>query len=214
MFKKFALAAMAAVSTCAFAQTWNPSMDPSNMSAWDQKKMVMDQANAVLLGGDAYLMSNLLDRASTPANVAVALASSLSKNYYQSRIIGYEIAMSRYPVQTSYTTTVTNPDGTVTTTTTTDYSTTYAESMRPMRMIMEVPFPNRNITYDDALNILCANLDTAECTQVRDWWWNRSSEQDKDVIVRFLRADSRYADTIIYPSTFPHSTITTSGAGG
>jgi hypothetical protein len=205
MYKNFALAAMAAVSTCAFAQSnWSSSMDPNNMDFWGQKKMVMDQANSSLLGGDAYNFSNMIDRC--PANVSMALIHSLSNNYWQSRIIGYELAMSRYPVGTvsSYTTTVTNPDGTVTTTTTstTDYSTTYAENMRPMRIIMETPDP-RVISYQDALDVLTSNLNTTDSTVLRDWWWNKSTEGEKDVIVRFLRADSKFADQVFYPSTFP-----------
>jgi hypothetical protein len=201
MFKKLALLALGAVSMSAFAQssstTWQ---DPSTMTYTEAKNAVMMRSSNSLNAGDAYILSNILDRA--PSNVSTALAFALAHNTWQARIIAEEIALARYPVdRTSYTTTVTNPDGTVTTTTTTTtaYDTVYAVNMRPMRMVME-NMANRDIEYDQALGIITSNVTTAEATQLRDWWWNRATERERDVIVRALEANVKMADTV-YSST-------------
>jgi hypothetical protein len=206
MFKKLALVALAAVSVSAFAQsTWSSEwQDPSTMTYTDARMAVMKRSSASLNAGDAYLLSNIIDRA--PSNVSTALAYALAHNYWQARIISEELALSRWPVdQTSYTTTVTNPDGTVTTTTTTttsSYTTTYADNMRPMRLVMEAPNVSRDLEWSQALDILTANVTTAEATQLRDWWWNRATEREKDVVTRSLEANARLADTVTYSSAW------------
>ena len=203
MFKKISLAALAAVSTCAFAQSsWTPQ-DPSTMDFSAQKMTVMNRANSALLGGDSYDFANLIDR--TPSNVSIALVDSLCKNYMQAMMMGREIAMARYPVgsmTTSTTTTSANGAMTTTTTTTTDWSNAWANNMRPMRMVMESPMPHM-ITYDSAIDILAANVDHSQESLLRSWWWSKASEGQKDVIVKFLKADSRFADWTYYPSTMP-----------
>ncbi|HSI71763.1 MAG TPA: hypothetical protein VK934_01185 [Fimbriimonas sp.] len=202
MFKKFALAAMAVVSVSAFAADNTNWQDPSTMSYSDAKKAIMTRAWEAINPGDAYLLSNVIDR--SPTTVANALAFALAHNHWQARIISEELAMSRFPVdRTSYTTTVTNPDGTVTTTTTTTstaYTDTYAENMRPMRIVMEPNASSRDIEWGQALDILCSNITTAEATQLRDWWWNTASEREKDVMVRILEANAKLADTVTYSS--------------
>jgi hypothetical protein len=199
MFKKLALLALGAVSMSAFAQstTWQ---DPSTMTYTEAKNAVMMRSQNSLNAGDSYILSNILDRA--PTNVSTALAYALAHNHWQARIIAEEIALARFPVdRTSYTTTVTNPDGTVTTTTTTTtaYDTVYAVNMRPMRMVME-NMANRDLEYDQALNIITSNVTTAEATQLRDWWWNKATERERDVIVRALEANAKLGDTV-YSST-------------
>ena len=207
MFKKIALLALAAVSVSAMAQSssWSSNwQDPSTMTYTDARMAVMKRGFDSLNAGDAYILSNIIDRA--PTNVATPLAFALAHNHWQARIISEELVASRWPVDsTSYTTTVTNPDGTVTTTTTTTtsaYSTTYAENMRPMRMVMETPQMPRDIEWNQALDIITANVTTAEATQLRDWWWNKATEREKDVITRALEANAKLADTVTYSSAW------------
>jgi hypothetical protein len=201
MFKKLALAALGAISVSAFAQSSDSMQDPSTMTYTDAKNAVVTRAFNSINAGDAYVLSNIMDRA--PTTIANALAFGLAHNHWQAKIISEELALARYPVDsTSYTTTVTNPDGTVTTTTTTTsttYNTTYAENMRPMRMAME---SNQwtNMDWNQALDILTANITTAEATQLRDWWWNRATEREKDVIVRSLKANAKMGNTVSYSS--------------
>lgn len=207
MFKKVALMALAAVSVSAFAQSSNWSsnwQDPSTMTYSEARMSVFKRAGESLNAGDAYILSNIIDRA--PSNVSTALAYALAHNHWQARIIADELVMSRWPVDSSsYTTTVTNPDGTVTTTTTTTttaYSTTYAENMRPMRMVMEAPQMPRDIEWNQALDLITANVTSAEATQLRDWWWNKATEREKDVITRALEANAKLADTVTYSSVW------------
>ncbi|MEZ0325673.1 MAG: hypothetical protein ACAH95_07185 [Fimbriimonas sp.] len=199
MFKKLALLALGAVSVSAFGQA-SAWQDPSTMTYTEAKQAVMTRAIGSINAGDAYLLSNILDRA--PSNVSTALAFALAHNHWQARIIAEELALSRYPMdRTSYTTTVTNPDGTITTTTTTTtaYDTEYAVNMRPMRIVME-NMALRDMSYDQALDIITANVTTAEATQLRDWWWNKATERERDIIVRSLKANAKLGDTI-YSST-------------
>ncbi len=213
MFKKLALLALGAVSVSAFGQApawqdsrmaWqSPSMtwqDPSTMTYSEARHAVMMRTNSSINAGDAYVLSNILDRA--PSNVSTPLAFALAHNHWQAKIIAEEIALARYPMdRTAYTTTVTNPDGTVTTTTTTttSYDTVYAVNMRPMRMVME-NMAMQDLNYDQALEIITANVTTAEATQLRDWWWNKSTERERDVIVRALKANAKLSHHV-YSST-------------
>jgi hypothetical protein len=155
----------------------------------------MDQATYAMHPADAFDLHTLLSRG--PSNLSMALARSLAKNTYEARIVGHEIAMSRIPAE-YITTSYTNYDGTVTTTTTTTYA--MVEPGRPMRLYMMNPAP-RDISYDEALYLLTDHLDASEATNMRDWWWNKASEREKDVIVDFFKANGKFADTIIYPST-------------
>jgi hypothetical protein len=202
MFKKIALMALAAVSVSAFAQNSSTMQDPGTMSFMEARNAVMTRGYATLNAGDAYVLSNVIDR--SPSHVANAVAYALAHNHWQAQIIAEEIVLARWPVdRTSYTTTVTNPDGTVTTTTTTTstaYTTTYAENMRPMRLVMEPNSSPRDIEWSQALDLMTANITAAEATQLRDWWWNRATEREKDVIVRVLEANAKLADTVTYTS--------------
>jgi hypothetical protein len=196
MFKKMTLMALVAASCAGFAQRgWTPGDDPSNMDFNQRKDAVMDQAYYGMHPADAFDLNTLLTRG--PSNLSMALAMTLSKNTYEARIVGHEIALSRIPAE-YVTSSYTNYDGTVTTTTTTTYA--MVEPGRPMRLYMMNPAP-RDIDYDQALYLLTDHLDASEATNMRDWWWNKSTEREKDVIVRFLEANGRFADVIIYPST-------------
>ncbi len=203
MFKKFALLALAAVSVSGFAQSsmeMKSWQDPNTMTYSEARHAVKMRTHMSINAGDAYVLSNILDRA--PTNVSTPLAFALAHNHWQARMIADEIALARYPMdRTSYTTTVTNPDGSVTTTTTTTnaYDTAYAVNMRPMRMVMENR-SMRELEYDQALGIITSNVTTAEATQLRDWWWNKATERERDVVVRALEANAKVGDSV-YSST-------------
>jgi hypothetical protein len=196
MYKNLALLALAVVSTAAMAADdgwmWR---DPSTNS-WNQNEMwVQQRADNVIAGADAYTISQIFDRA--PSNVAMALANSLARNTWQSKMMGDEIAWSRVPERTTYVTTYTNPDGSMTTTSTT--TTEWTLQARPMRMIMEMK--PRMITYDDELEIITSNLTDSEATAFRQWYWNSATNGEKDAIMAYLEANAKIADRWIYPSS-------------
>lgn len=202
MYKNLALMAFAAVATGAMAQSWEwKQWDPNNSSYETNKAWVERHAVDAIGGGDAYTLDNIFDRA--PSNVSIALANSLAKNTWQSKMMGDEIAIAKIPMRTTWTSKTTDTNGDMTTTTTTTTTTTeWTMNARPMRMYME-RYP-RNIDYWQACEIITSNLNDSEATAFRTWFWDTASEGQKDVIVRYIESNAKYADRIVYVSTLPH----------
>lgn len=230
MLKKISLLALAAVSMSAFAQsstttTTTITQEPARSSNsdmglhtrdhWDMKKSVMWRANQALSGGDRYYFSSMLDR--LPTSVEMALVAGLSNAHRQAVIINDNMLAMRFPVDSSVTTTsTTDASGTTTTTTTTttDWqmaSTTTGtdwneRSFRPMRLIMSGSAKPKDINYGEALDILTADVNDSSTAMLRDWWNNKASDRDRDVIVRLLKDDASMADQIYYPSVYTRRT--------
>lgn len=196
MYKNLALVAAAAISTAAMANggDWqNPSSNNWSKNAdW-----VQHQADMTVAGNDAYIIANIFDRA--PSNVVMSLANSLAMNTYQAKMMGDEMAWSRMPEKTTWVSTTTNADGSMTTMSTT--TTEWVAQARPMRMVMEMK--PRNIDYAMASDIITANLNDSEATGFRTWFWHCATGQEKTAIVNFLEANAKWADQIVYPSTMP-----------
>jgi hypothetical protein len=120
MYKKLALAAFAAVSTCALAQTgvtgnthigepqqigqpgvnWNDrydsrwNVDVRTLPMHEQRAFVTDFARTAINAGDAYILTRMLDRA--PGHVTMNLVNALAQTTWQARAMRQEWAMSRY----------------------------------------------------------------------------------------------------------------------
>ena len=196
--KTLAMVALATISTAAMANDDNWK-NPNNNS-WNENEMwVQKHANVIIAGSNAYTLSNIFDRA--PSNVSMALANSLARNTWQAKMMGDEIAWSRMPEKVTYTTTTTNPDGSMTTISTT--STEWVAQARPMRIVMEQS--PRIISYYDAVEIVDANLSDTEATGFRTWFWTKATGAEKDAIVAYLEANAKNADRIIYRSTMPRN---------
>jgi len=221
MVKKISVLALAAVSMCAFAgshqgQSWANSkdVDASGGSQYDQRKAVEWRANQCLSGSDRYDLNSMLNRA--PSDVEKALLSGLSKAHHQAVMINDQMLAWRFPSETTVATT-TSADGTATTTTVTTYdnNTTNWSAMdwsnqeasaRPMRMIMTKDSKPKEISYTQAIEILCSDLGDTSTAILSSWWYDKASDLDKSIIVRLLQDDASMADQTYYPSVYMHRT--------
>jgi len=219
MFKKITVAALATVSMCAFAGThhhqsgWNnKDMDAADASMFDQRKALEWHANESLSGSDRFALNQMLNRA--PMNVEKALLSGLSKAHRQAVMINEQMLAWRFPAETSVSTT-TSSDGTATTTTVTTYDTNsnnwsamdwsgQEASFRPMRMIMTKSDKPKEISYDQAIEILCSDLGDTSTAILSSWWYGEATEQQKDVVVRLLKDDASKGDQTYYSSVYTH----------
>jgi len=225
MLKKLTLAALATVSMSAFAgnthqyQTSGPGwsnskdVDVSDASMFDQRKALEWRASQCLKGADQYELTQLLNRA--PTNVEKALLSGLSKSHKQAVMINDQMLAYRFPSETTVATTTTT-DGTSTTTVTTydsnrenwsamDWSGQEA-SARPMRMIMTSSSKPKEISYDQAIEILCSDLGDTSTAILSSWWYGQATDMQKTVIVRLLEDDASLPDQVYYPSVYIHRT--------
>jgi len=214
MLKQISIAALAAVSMCAFAQnssTW--SDDGMNKNDYNMRKHVEWRGNGCLSGGDRYELAEMLDRA--PMSVEHCLLLALTGAHKQAVMINDKMLAVRFPADSTTTmaTTVNNNGTTTTTTTTTD--TWSASSMdwsgeeagsRPMRLIMTNAKKPKDIDYDETRDILLANLNDTDAAIIADWWRTKANERQRDIIVRLLKDDARMADQIYYPSVYMHRT--------
>lgn len=227
MFKQMTLAAMAIVATSAFAQStttttveyksapgWNKAddIDLEGKSIHQLRKKLEWRANDALSGGDRTTLVSLLNRA--PSNVEQALLMGLSKSHRQAVMINDQMLAWRFPADTTVSTTTTNGYSTTTTTTTydnnmnwsaMDWSSAEANS-RPMRMIMTKSAKPKDISYDQAIEILTSDLNDTQAGTLSSWWFSRASVGQKDVVVRLLKDDAAMADQTYYPSVYSRRT--------
>jgi len=229
MLKAITAAAMATVMMSAFAQDstsgsmtittydyqtsrpWAKEMDMSGKNLWEQKRHVEKMANWSLSGADRYNLAETLDRA--PMSVENALVHGLTNSHRQAVVINDRVLAMRFPADSMTTTTSTaNANGSITTTTTTD---TWASNMdwsneehgfRPMRLVMTSKVKPKDISYNDAIDILTSNLSETERGILQDWWFMKASDGQKDTIVRMLKSDASIVDETYYPSVYMHRT--------
>ena len=193
MFKSMLVAALAAVSMCTFAHAaqgqndWRTkdwgAIDTAGKSQYDLRKAVVDQ-DEYLQGGDKYYFEAMLNRMT--ANNENALIDGLFDARRQAVIIRRNVIASMFPEESQYA--MVSPD----------------DSMRPMRMVIEAPKPH-DVDYDTALDILTANLNATQSTQLCDWWAT-ADERAKDVCVKMLKIDAERCSGPIYPSLYTHLT--------
>lgn len=222
MFKKISLAAMAMMSVAAMAQTSTTTSWTSDNTSWSSKEVIDDslpisakrqaiikRARMVLSGGDAYEFTGLLDRA--PTSVDLAIVEGLFDTHREAVMIQEQALMAKYPTYTSmYTTSTTDSSGTMTTTTTTTTTDTWAMSSgRPLRMVMESDSKPKDIDYLNALTILSDGLNETQKGVLANWWANRASERQKDILVKLVENSAGYADRTYYPSVYTRRTWTT-----
>ncbi|MGV3617492.1 MAG: hypothetical protein ACO1SV_19370 [Fimbriimonas sp.] len=219
MFKKLSLAAMAMMSVAAVAQstTTTTTTTWSNDSSWSNKEMIDDsmaisdkrmavikRARMVLSGGDAYEFTGLLDRA--PTSVDLAIIEGLFDSHRSAVMIQEQKLMQMYP---TYTSMYTTSDGMTTTTTTTTTWASNDSEWRPMRMVMGSESKPKDIDYLNALSILSDGLNSTQQGVLANWWANRASERQKDILVKLVESSASYADRTYYPSVYTRRTWTT-----
>jgi hypothetical protein len=223
MFKKISIAALAAISLSAFAQDsdyghWMEKGDinVAGKSNFELRKRIDRQASECLSFADQYDLDAMLNQNSD--EIDTALLRGLCHAHRQAAVITDHMLAMRFPEDsTTYATTTTNGNTVTTTTTTTtlqanniDWS-SEDHSSRPLRIIMTNPIRPKDLSYDDAISVLCSNLNATESSILSGWWYgedNRdgATERMKDVIVRLLKDDARMADQTYYPSVYMHRT--------
>jgi len=221
MLKKIAMAALASVTMSAFAHTtsittqdkgWNND-NMQDRSVFDLRKRVEWRANDCLSGGDRFELSNLLDRSSLETENA--LLKGIVNAHHQAKVITEKVIAMRFPVDTTTTyTTSSNGDGTTTVTqsTTTDWNASNIDwsneehGSRPMRLVMANKTKEKDVSYNDAIDILCSNLSDSERGSLQSWWFNTATEREKDIVCRMLKSDASMADQTFYPSVYMHRT--------
>jgi hypothetical protein len=207
-------AALAAVSVSAFAQSdmtvtgtttseyinshpWCPgNTEVAGKPTWELRHRVEKQANLCLSGGDRFELAYMLDR--NPFEVNAALLEGLCRAQHQAVKITERMLAQRFPDDTSY---ASLPDNYVLQTTPVN---SWDGEGRALRVVMTNRIRPKDISYDDALDILCMRLDAWETPILSDWWYSGASEADKDVIVRLLKDDASMADQTFYPSVYIH----------
>jgi hypothetical protein len=235
MLKSITLAALAAVSMSALAQStsWDNTSMHGNLNKdavmistdrsgaemmYDRQKSVMMQANMGLTGGDAYYLERALDH--LPSNVEQALLWGLYNSRANAVSIRDEYARMRQEEfarswQSGNRTVVTNwnwndPNWNSTMT----WSDEQAMTWRPMRMIMAKPMNMRNISYLEAMSILTAGADATTAGTITNFFMESRDERLKDIIVRLLRNNASLIDmSMRYPSTMMPPAIPLSGRG-
>jgi len=178
MLRKLSLSALAIVSMSAMAMA-----DGNPMADQDMRKDVMYQAQD-LTGGDQYYLSSWLDR--LPSQYERTIVKALSSAHTSAVSLRDTIAMSRW-----------NDDGTEKANwadKTTWWDNT-DQSMRPMRFVMSMPKP-RDIDYNEALDTLCAGLNSTESGLLRQAFWD--SERGRDILTRMVINNASMVDTSSY----------------
>lgn len=208
MIKTLSIAAFAFASISAFAQS--DSWSTTSTSSWSsqqkmdcmdasqpisaKRQMVIKEARKWLNGGDAYEFLALMDRA--PTSVDLALTEGLFNAHRTALILKSEKMASMAPGY-STTFTMTNNDGSITTTTT-SYT---VDEWNPVRKsMMEEPNTPKHIDYDRGLQILIDGQDETQAHILSDWWRDMASEKQKDVVVRLLAKSIRSANAPMYAS--------------
>ncbi len=227
MLKQLTVAALASVMmVSAIAQTpmmttsgnhpWRSDkeyFDPTGKPLWEQEKYVGWAARKSLFAGDLIVLIDTIQRA--PMSVESALVHGLCNARQQAIMIDDRMLAMRFPMDSMTTmSTTTNPNGTAittTTTTTNDYAanidwSSVDSGARPMRLIMTNPIKPKDVSYDDAISILCSRDSGNERGVLSQWWYSDATEGQKDAIVRFLKADASIADDIYYPSLYVNRT--------
>lgn len=72
---------------------------------------------------------------------------------------------------------------------------------RPMRMVLEQPRDNPNITYEDAADILEHAMNSSEANDFDAWFWHYASDADRDTLVHIVKFDNWLKDRPVYVST-------------
>lgn len=234
MLKKMSLAAIALSSVAAFAQTdsnttttttatttWSsPAMNDrmekidTNVSISKKRKIVIQRAREVLSGGDAYIFTGLLDRVSTP--IDLALIEGLYNAHRQAVMINEQMLAQRFPTYASvYSTTTTDAMNNSTTTTTSTTWNNDAMAManddtqwRPMRWVMRTDTKPKHVDYIRAIEILNDGQDATQQGILSNWWNWDASEREKDVVTRLLGYSAGWSDRTYYPSVYTHRSWT------
>jgi len=200
MLKTMMLGAFVAVSVCALAQDgWRDddrsAIDSNGKSRYEIAREVckMDQ---YLSGSGSYDFEMMLNR--MRGNTEDALISGLFSAHRQAVLVRDQIVASKCPAADD-TMIVIVPGA--------DHTAVLAEetegSMRPMRMVMQGSRP-MDIDYDTAWEIVTANLNDTQTTQLARWWDNPENDHGKDLVCELLKIDARRADDPVYVSLYTH----------
>jgi hypothetical protein len=206
MLKQLTLAAFALCSVAAMAdEGW--SIDPMTASTSDMKKFVVKHAYKTMNAGDAYVLSNFLNR--IPSNAENALLRGLTQNAVQAKMIREENqtwANSQPPIG----------DGTFAMTNTSWSSdNTVSDSSRPMRMFAAKP--DRDLNYWDSIKITTSGLGVIDQGLIWNLFTDKSytesqiptvnNERELDAITHFIEANAKWTEPyrLKYTSLVPKS---------
>jgi molybdopterin-guanine dinucleotide biosynthesis protein len=205
-----AAVAQSTTTTTTQTTTWSNDSSWSNkeviddsMAISDKRQAVIKRARTVLSGGDGYEFTGMLDRA--PTAVDLAIIEGLFDSHRSAVMIQEQRLMQMYP---TYTSMYTSGDGTTTTTTTTTTWASNDSEWRPMRMVMQSEAKPKEIDYLNALTILSDGLSSTQQGVLANWWANRASERQKDILVKLVENSAAYADRTYYPSVYTRRTWT------
>lgn len=196
MFKTTLLAALAAITVSALAQTMpedrRECIDGNGKTYTDKKREVIKQVE-YLSGADQYTFWVMMDR--MPYNTEVAVVDGLFCAHRQAVLIRDQIIASRFPENTDI----------AAQTTTLDQSILAEESdnsMRPLRMVMQPSGSYPDIDTNTAFDILASDLNDTQRTQLAKWWDDPTQEQEVDVVVRIINLQASKANDPIYASCY------------
>jgi hypothetical protein len=234
MLKNITCAALAAVSLCAFAQSnydqgqskmgiyysdtdrmANPPAASKNTASYgDMQWNLMHQAEW-LHGADRYDLYAILDNST--GEIQNCLLQSLYNIRCEAELARHDImaqdcasfevmASSPMPGYT-YFFAEDAPTAITAQTNTGDF---VDVTNRPMRMALNQPrVPD--ISYEDAASIIEHELNSSAATNFDDWFWHTATEQNRDTLVRVLRADTWVKNQPIYVSTLTPTWRTPAG---
>ncbi len=201
MLKTWTAAALMAVTVCAMAQNYigtNGSNSEHGIMVDQDLRMQVLQRSDILRPADEVYMESFLDR--LPSNQERVVVKALANTRAAAWDIRDQMAYAPSTVTTTTTDTTgsgtPNEDQTKPQVTNSNTWTVTEETMAPMRLVVQRPEP-RDVSWQEARDILISGLDTSERAMFSDLWFN-APEEAKDAMTRYVMNSASWADMPIY----------------